>query len=60
MTETCVCCGEEIHEGRMVCWRCENGVAKPKPIELRPETLRGMLNIMANDKGIRLTGQRHR
>lgn len=25
MTNRCVCCGEEIPEGRTVCWRCEHG-----------------------------------
>ena len=27
-TETCVCCGEEIPEGRQVCPACENGEVK--------------------------------
>lgn len=22
---TCVCCGEPIPEGRMICWACEHG-----------------------------------
>ena len=21
--DTCVCCGEYVPEGRMVCWKCE-------------------------------------
>lgn len=24
MMDTCVCCGEVIPEGRMICWACEN------------------------------------
>lgn len=28
MTERCVCCGEEIPEGRMICPQCENGRKK--------------------------------
>lgn len=24
----CVCCGEIIPEGRMICWGCEKGYAK--------------------------------
>lgn len=23
-TNRCICCGDEIPEGRIVCWRCEN------------------------------------
>lgn len=23
MTDTCVCCGAPVPEGRMVCWQCE-------------------------------------
>lgn len=30
-TNRCVCCGEEIPEGRMVCPICENGRSKTKP-----------------------------
>ena len=26
MDNTCVCCGEIIPEGRMVCHRCENAI----------------------------------
>lgn len=24
MVDICVCCGEPIPEGRMICWTCEN------------------------------------
>lgn len=24
MTDTCVCCGAPVPEGRMVCWQCEH------------------------------------
>lgn len=27
MINRCVCCGEEIPEGRTVCWRCEHGTS---------------------------------
>lgn len=26
--DTCVCCGEIIPEGRMICWGCEKGHSK--------------------------------
>lgn len=26
--DTCVCCGEIVPEGRMVCWGCEMGYKK--------------------------------
>lgn len=28
MEEYCVCCGEQIPEGRQVCWQCEQAVLK--------------------------------
>ena len=30
MSNFCVCCGEEIPEGRMVCYSCEKGNANTK------------------------------
>lgn len=26
--DTCICCGEIIPEGRMICWGCEKGHSK--------------------------------
>jgi RNA polymerase subunit RPABC4/transcription elongation factor Spt4 len=28
MTDTCICCGEIVPEGRMVCPNCEAGATK--------------------------------
>lgn len=28
MTETCVCCGEVVPEGRMVCLQCEHSAER--------------------------------
>lgn len=35
--DTCVCCGEVIPEGRMVCWACENGQGGYDIICLKPK-----------------------
>lgn len=29
MEDRCVCCGEIIPEGRMICWACERGATPP-------------------------------
>ena len=34
--ERCVCCGEQIPEGRQVCWACEYGIQNFK--ETKEET----------------------
>ena len=31
----CVCCGAEIPEGQMVCWRCRNAAVDYGPIDQR-------------------------
>ena len=41
MTETCVCCGAEIPEGRQVCRACEQGACKHVWIFDRMENKKG-------------------
>lgn len=33
MKAECCCCGEEVPEGRMVCWICENEDGDKEPVE---------------------------
>ena len=47
MTEnTCVCCGEIIPEGRMVCPRCEKAVTNYKSLYVLPARQCGKINLM--------------
>ena len=33
MSTECYYCGEEVHEGRMVCWICEHKDDDKEPVE---------------------------
>lgn len=37
MTERCVCCGEEIPEGRQICLKCEETVFDKTNVVYNPE-----------------------
>ena len=45
MDNRCICCGDVIPEGRIVCWRCEH--SQPEPDESKGE------NTMSKDEIIR-------
>lgn len=50
MINRCVCCGEEIPEGRTVCWRCEHGELPDRKERRKPwlfKRLRQMIAILA-------------
>ena len=31
--DRCICCGEIVPEGRMVCWQCEHNIMEGKPMD---------------------------
>lgn len=51
MTNRCVCCGDEIPEGRWVCWACEHS-CYPKDTLNYPNVMKGE-NTMTKDDIIR-------
>lgn len=44
--DRCVCCGEIIPEGRMVCPRCEKTVANYESLYVLPARQFGKVNLM--------------
>ena len=37
MENRCVCCGEIIPEGRMICWSCEHSLDNPNDTKEKVE-----------------------
>lgn len=46
MDNTCVCCGEIIPEGRMVCPQCEKAVTNYENLYVLPARQCGKVNLM--------------
>ena len=48
MENACVCCGAVIHEGRMVCWACENrqGVSPERTNDMK-KTMNPLYAVLA-------------
>ena len=46
MVDRCVCCGEIIPEGRMICIRCENETSSNKYLYVLPARQFGKVNLM--------------
>ncbi len=44
-TDLCICCGEPVPEGRMVCYACETGYT-PTPVVRKPEKQKNGLKAL--------------
>lgn len=56
MINRCVCCGEEIPEGRTVCWRCEHSY--PKDTLNYPNVMKGENTMTKTDWVRKLTSRK--
>lgn len=46
MADSCVCCGEIVPEGRMICPQCEKAVANYESWYVLPARQCGKINLM--------------
>lgn len=46
MEDRCICCGEIIPEGKMICAKCENAVTNYESMYILPARQFGKVNLM--------------
>lgn len=49
MTDTCVCCGEYVGEGKQVCATCQNA-RKPLTVTINVENKDGLIKLLERAK----------